>query len=181
MSYQKNIIFLTYFIFILFPQFAKELPNGYKNIQLGMTLEETKNNLINDSSFGYHGERDVSLVPSNQTTLIETDAQRGLGSNFLSHCWFQFYDEKLFIITINVNQNRMDYYSIFTTLTKKYGEPDTINPNAASWKNEQVTVSLEKPLTLKYIDNETFDQLQNYSNIQKSAEEETRQMFLDEL
>lgn len=181
MSYQKNIIFLTYFIFILFPQFAKELPNGYKNIQLGMTLEETKNNLIKDSSFGYHGEIDVSLVPSNQTTLIETDAQRGLGSNFLSHCWFQFYDEKLFIITINVNQNRMDYYSIFTTLTKKYGEPDTISPNAASWKNEQVTVSLEKPLTLKYIDNETFDQLQNYSNIQKSAEEETRQMFLDEL
>ena len=42
-------------------------------------------------------------------------------------------------------------------------------------------MSLEKPLTLKYIDNKLFEQTQNYSNIQESPVEITRDMFLDEL
>jgi len=75
----------------------------------------------------------------------------------------------------------MDYYSIFTTLCNKYGQPDKLNPQGASWTNDSVTMSLEKPLTLKYIDNKIFDELKQYSNIEKSGEEKTRQMFLDEL
>ena len=42
-------------------------------------------------------------------------------------------------------------------------------------------MSLEKPLALKYMDNKIFDSLKQYSNVQKSGEEITRQMFLDEL
>jgi hypothetical protein len=72
------------------------------------------------------------------------------------------------------------YYSMFTTLTKKYGEPDSLNPQKAVWKNEQTTLSLEKPLTIKYIDNELFDSTQNYSNLPKTGTEITREMFLDE-
>ena len=75
----------------------------------------------------------------------------------------------------------MDYYSVFTTLTKKYGEPTSFSPQAATWKNDEVTMSLEKPLTLKYIDNKLFDKTQNYSNIQASPTEVTRDMFLDGL
>ena len=77
--------------------------------------------------------------------------------------------------------NKMDYYSIFTKLVEKYGEPDTFSPQAATWKDDDVTMSLEKPLTLKYIDNKIFEQTQNYSNIQKSPTEITREMFLDGL
>jgi hypothetical protein len=75
----------------------------------------------------------------------------------------------------------MDYYSIFTKLTEKYGEPTSFNPQAATWKDAEVTMSLEKPLTLKYIDNKLFEQTQNYSNIQKSPTEITREMFLEDL
>ena len=42
-------------------------------------------------------------------------------------------------------------------------------------------MSLEKPLTLKYIDNKRFAETQNYSNVQASPAEITREMFLDEL
>ena len=42
-------------------------------------------------------------------------------------------------------------------------------------------MSLEKPLTLKYIDNKLFEQTQNYSNIQASPAEVTREMFLEGL
>jgi len=178
-SIKKYIVILSLSITSFL--FAEDLPYGYKNIRLGMSLEETKENLIKDPDFGYHGDRDVSLIPGSSKTLIETDAEKGLGSNFLTRCWFQFSFDELYIITININQNKMDYYSVFTALTKKYGEPTSFSPQAASWKNEDVTMSLEKPLTLKYIDNKLFEQTQNYSNIQVSPTEITREMFLDEL
>lgn len=179
MKIKLILIFLTFLCTgLLFSQ--EQLPFGYKDIQLGMSLDETKQALLQDSSFGYHGDRDVSLVPGKNQTLIETDAISGHGSNFLEHCWFQFQDDSLFIITINMNPEKIDYYSIFTTLSKKYGEPNKINPSGATWKNDNVTMSLEKPLTIKYIDNSTFESLQNYSNIQKTGTEITKQMFLDE-
>ena len=119
-----------------------------------MSLEETKDALVKDSSFGYHGDRDVSLVPGTNKVLIETDSEYGHGSNFLKRCYFQFFEDKLFIITININQDKMDYYSIFTKLSEKYGKPDSLDPQSATWKNDDITLSLERPLTLKYIDNE---------------------------
>jgi len=170
--------FLLTNAFILF---AKDLPDGYKNIKLGMSLDETKEALIKDPGFGYHGDRDVSLLPGANKVLIETDATTGMGSTFLERCWFQFSQDQLYIITVNVNPAKMDYYSIFTTLCNKYGEPDKISPDGATWKNDSYTMSLEKPLTLKYIDNKVFEDLKQYSNIQKSGTEITRQMFLDEL
>lgn len=180
MKYRIFFIITSIFLFNA-SLFSEELPNGYRNIELGMTLDETKTALLKDSSFGYHGDRDVSLVPGNNTVLIETDAESGIGSTFLKRCWFQFNQDKLYTITININTAKMDYYSVFTTLKEKYGEPASINPQVTTWKDDYVTLTLEKPLTLKYIDNKTFDELQNYSTIQKSAEEQTRQMFLDEL
>ena len=83
-------------------------------------------------------------------------------------------------MTINFNRNKIDYYSIFRTLSEKYGEPNSLDPQKSVWKDNDVTVILEKPLSIKYIDNETYDELSNYSNISKSAEENVRQMFLDE-
>lgn len=179
-SIKKKIVFFSLLI-LSFCLFAEDLPHGYKNIMLGMTLEETKENLVKEPDFGYHGDRDVSLIPGSSKTLIETDANKGFGSNFLTRCWFQFSFNELYIITININPELMDYYSIFTTLTKKYGDPSSFSPQAATWKDDEVTMSLEKPLTLKYIDNKRFAETQNYSNVQASPAEITREMFLDEL
>lgn len=181
MNRKKIILITSIFFLISFFSSAKDLPNGYKDITLGMSLDETKDALLKDSDFGYHGDRDVSLLPNSNKSLIETDATYGLGSNFLTNCYFQFTEDKLYIITININTDRMDYYSVFTTLCNKYGEPTSISPSAAIWKNDDVTMSLEKPLTLKYVDNDLYDSTQNYSNVPKSATEITREQFLDEL
>ena len=180
-SFKKKILVLISLTAASVFLFAEELPHGYKNIKLGMSLEETKENLVKDPDFGYHGDRDVSLIPNSSKTLIETDAEKGVGSNFLTRCWFQFSFDELYIITININPERMDYYSIFTKLTEKYGQPDSFDPQSATWKNDEVTMSLEKPLSLKYIDNKIYEQTQNYSNIQASPTEITREMFLEEL
>lgn len=179
-SFKKTIIIFS-LSFLLINLSAKELPSGYKNIKLGMSLEEAKENLVKEPDFGYHGDRDVSLIPNSSKILIETDAERGHGSNFLTRCWFHFFNDELYTITINLNPQKIDYYSIFTTLCKKYGEPDSFNPNSATWKNDDITMSLEKPLTLKYIENNIEKETQNYSNITASPQEITQQMFLDEL
>jgi len=180
-SFRKKIISLTSVLLCSAFIFAEDLPHGYKNITLGLSLEETKDNLVKNSEFGYHGDKDVSLVPGTNKVLIETDAEAGHRYGFLTRCWFQFFDDQLFIITININPEKMDYYSVFTKLSEKYGNPTELNPKSATWKNDEVTMTLEKPLSLKYIDNEIFDKTQNYSNIQNSPTEITREMFLDEL
>ncbi len=182
---KKTFLYLLIFFVTVFVLpaglFAEDLPRGYHDITLGMTLDQTKDALLKDSAFGYHGDRDVSLVPGTSKTLIETDSESGHGSTFLTRCYFQFYDDSLFLITININTKKMDYYSVFKKLSEKYGEPDSLDPKSATWKTENTTMSLEKPLTLKYIDNDTFKQTQNYSNIQQSPTEITKEMFLDEL
>lgn len=157
----------------------EDLPFGFKNIFLGYSLKETKEELLKNPDFGYHGDRDVSLIPGTEQLLIETDSSKNAAS-FLSRCWFQFYNEKLYIMTINFNHNKVDYYSIFTTFSQKYGNPNSLDPKKATWKNDDVTIILEKPLSIKYIDNQTYDELASYSSIQKSFEEQTLQSFLDE-
>ena len=156
------------------------LPRGYRGVTLGMNLDTTKSTLKKHPEFGYHGDRDVSLLPGENRVLIETDAESGHGSNFLKECYFQFYEDNLYLITINVNKEKMDYYSMFTTLTEKYGPPTSLNPNTSKWENDTTIVYLEKPLTLKYIDKKTFEET-NTSQIDLSPVELTREMFLEGL
>lgn len=176
-----SILCLTFSVFCQNSNDSKQpLPNGYKGITLGMELDATKEALIQNPEFGYNGDRDVSLIPGDNQILIETDATKALGSIFLTQCWFQFYEKKLYIITINMNTDKMDYYTMFTTLCNKYGQPNALDPSKASWENDEVILILEKPLSLKYIDKKTYTNLLNYANVQASAEELTRQMFLEE-
>lgn len=175
-------IFLSFFIFSLsFCFYAQnKLPHGYRNILLGMSLDETKLELIKDPDFGYFGDRDVSLIPGSEQILIETDSTRKYKDSYLTQCWFQFYDDTLYTMTLNINTNKIDYYSMFTTLSKKYGNPDSLDPQKATWKDDEVTVILEKPLSVKYIDNFTKDLLSNFSVINQAGEEISKQLFLDE-
>ena len=152
------------------------LPYGYSTVQLGMTLEETQTALIRDPDFGYRGERDVSLLPGENRQIIETK-----GGSFLDNCWFQFYDDYLYIISINVNQEFMDYYSIFSTLCKKYGNPIYLDPEKATWEDEDVILSLEKPLWLKYTDAKISGQILEQAEVQQATIEYLRQGFLDSL
>lgn len=162
-------------------QSSQNLPNGFRKIQLGMTLDEVKSALQKDAQFGYRGDRDVSLLPSDNQTLIETDTSRTAPYSFLDRCWFQFYEGRLYTITLNLKQEKLDHYSIFSTLCQKYGNPNSLDPEKSEWKNDSVIMTLERPLTLKYVDKNVFNELLEKSLVNKSAQEITREMFLDEL
>lgn len=181
----KKFLFILTTIFIFsFSLKAQDnqstLPKGYGNVTLGMSLDQAKESLKKNPAFGYHGDRDVSLIPGDNQMLIETDASGGYGSVFLTNCWFQFYNKQLYIITINVNTDKMDYYSMFKTFLEKYGEPFSLDPDKAIWKTEETTMILEKPLSVKYIDNKTYEEIQKKATVEISAEELTQKMFLEE-
>ena len=164
-----------------FGAFAEALPKGYGGVELGMSLDAAKQALKSKSDFGYNGDRDVSLLPGDARVLIETDSRNNQRHGFLTQCWFQFYQENLYSIIINLNPERVDHYSVYTALVKKYGEPNEFSPERCVWKNDSVTMSLERPLTLKYTDNKTLEDLSQKSLVRKNGWEVTRQMFLDEL
>ena len=171
----KKILFVIFIVFFCaFPFFSQTLPVGYKDIQLGQTFEQVRSILEKDSAFGFRGQRDVSLLPTEERILIETS-----GSAFFERCWFQFYEDKLYSIILNVDTERMDYFSMFKTFSQKYGEPTSLNPSKSEWKNDSVVLSLEKPLTVKYLDVKVFNELQDISEKATSTEEYLRKRFLE--
>ena len=113
-------------------------------------------------------------MPTEERVLIETS-----GSSFFDRCWFQFYENKLYSLILNIDVERMDYYSMFKTFTLKYGEPTSLNPSKSEWKNDFVVLSLEKPLTVKYLDVKVFEELQESSEAATSAEDYLRKKFLE--
>ena len=171
---KKKFLCLVLFILVSSAIFCVDLPLGYKNIKLGQTVEEVRSILEKDSTFGFRGDRDVSLLPTEERVLIETS-----GSSFFDRCWFQFYEDKLYSIVLNINLDRMDYFSMFKNFTLKYGEPNSLNPSKSEWKNSSVILSLEKPLTVKYLDVKVFNILQESSEQATSTEEYLRNKFLE--
>ena len=155
---------------------AEPLPVAYRDISLGMPVDDVKKMLKADSIYGYRGERDVSLLPTQNRVLIESE-----GLSFLNRSWFQFYKDKLYTMTFKLDADRVDFYSVFKSLQDKYGEPTSLDPEKIVWKDDRVTLSLERPLLIKFIDTQVFAEIQNTSKVNKSTEELTRKGFLESL
>ena len=150
------------------------LPAEYRSIKLGMGIDAVKEALKEDAVFGYRGERDVSLLPTENRSLIES-----AGSYFISRSWFQFYKDNLYTMIFKLNTDTVDYYSVYSKFCEKYGEPASINPQRAVWEDEHTRVVIERPLIVKYIDLTVFNELISQSTTEKAASETNRQNFID--
>ena len=140
-----------------------------------MSLDEVKDALLADSIFGYRGERDVSFIPGGQRQLIETS-----GHSFIRNAWFQFYEGKLYNMSFALDSGRLDYFSLFSSLSEKYGDPQELNPSAAVWTSDAVRLSLERPLTVKYIDVAVFASILETEFEGRAAEEILRENFISD-
>jgi hypothetical protein len=151
------------------------LPRQFREIVLGMGLDDLKTVLQNDNLFDFRGDRDVSFIPIREESLVETT-----GSSFIRRAFFQLRDGSLFIMAFTLNTNMMDHYSVFTDLVEKYGQPSYIDPKEAVWETEETRIAVERPLTVKYIDRRVFDDIVNESSIIESRRVQQRREFLDE-
>jgi hypothetical protein len=97
----------------------------------------------------------------------------------VKRAFFQLRDGKLFIMAFTLNSDLVDHYSVFTSLTEKYGRPDSLSPQQAVWERGGTRLALERPLTIKYIDREVFNSIIGESRAVESHEIRQRQDFLD--
>ncbi len=122
------------------------VPMGFQNIRLGDSVDNVKALLKKSVYFYYRGDPDVSFLPETEQTLIEV-----AGRHYIKRGYFQFKNGKLIVIIIELNRNNLDYYTMYTTLKNKYGKPSSISPSEAVWDFKDVRLSLEKPLSVKYM------------------------------
>ncbi len=172
----RKTAFFAMFAGILLPSFS--LPSGVGKVHLGMNVDGVKDALLGDGQFGYRGDRDVSISPLDHEAVIETDPTRSAAFSFFERCWFQFSDGNLSVITLNLDSEKIDHYSVFSTLCEKYGNPAEISPKKSVWQDGSVILSLEKPLTLKYVDARVFNEKKEASHTEKTTSEKARDEFL---
>ena len=160
----------------LAPENPEALPRQFRELALGMELDELKDALIQDELFTFRGDRDVSFLPVQEQTLVETT-----GFSFIRRAFFQLAEGKVFNMAFTLDTRLLDHYSVYTSLVRKYGEPLSINPQEAVWESEDTRLSIERPLTLKYLDKTVFDGLIEESKTRESQELFRREEFLRDL
>lgn len=187
------LILIIFYLFILFPVFSQSditieaeavteesnesfepLPAGHGNIELGMNIEAVKKQLLSEPDFQYRGEPDVSMLPDDDKQVIDCE-----GTFYVDRGYFQFNDDKLYLITMVLDEENVDHYSIYAALSDKYGEPDYLDPSKTVWQDEKVQVILERPLSIKYIDIEVFQALLENKAEEESIQSLLRQDFID--
>jgi hypothetical protein len=153
---------------------AGVFPEGFRGIVLGMSLEEVKSRLVEDPYFDYRGDPDVSFLPQSQQSLIECR-----GFSFIDRAYFQFHEEELFIMILALNEERIDHYSLFTTLSEKYGRFSSLSPTKTVWDFGDLRMTLERPLSVKYIDMEVFSVLKAEGQVEEDLRSLSRSQFLE--
>ncbi len=156
------------------PAGSAGLPRGFRGVELGMSLAEVEEVLKSDELFLYRGGPDVSLLPRPNEKLLEVQ-----GLSFVKRAFFQFHEDKLFSAIYVLNPEKMDHYSVFTRLSERYGKPGSLSPRESVWSDGSVSVSLERPLTVKYLDLGVLDKFRQSSQVRQSWEDLSRQDFLD--
>ena len=152
------------------------LPSDFRGIKLGMGIEEVQALLQKDPIFRYRGPEDVSLLPARNQSLVEA-----AGTSFVQRAFFQFQEGKLWVIILMLNPDKIDHFSIYSSLRAKYGEPGIMGPREARWEDKSVRISLERPLTLRYMDLPVLLGIQEGSAAKEGIEEIERQDFLNGL
>jgi hypothetical protein len=146
---------------------------SFRGVELGMDREAAIAALKSDSIFAYRGPEDISLLPSPNQSLIEV-----AGLSFVKRGYFQFFEGKLWVMILELNPDKVDHYSIYTSLVNKYGEPALIDPKEARWEDKTTRMALERPLTLRYMDMTVYAKLREGQSAQASSQELDRQGFL---
>ena len=162
----------------LFPQDAPEeepsLPRGFHGVEIGLDLSELKAALSAHPYLSFRGDPDVSLLAREEELLVQSE---GLGFVLRGIC--QLYNQRVYLVSFQLDSQRIDYFTMYSTLTAKYGDPDLLSPDEAVWENAELRLSLERPLTIKYLDREVFAQIIESSKREESLMEMEREVFLE--
>ena len=148
---------------------------GFGDIHIGMSFPEVDQLLRSSGVFRYRGEADVSLSPGRERVVMEVE-----GFDYIRRGIFQFIDDQLFSITLILSQSTMDHFTLFTRFTERYGEPEQFGPRRIVWEDGQRRLTLERPLTVQYLDLIQFTERRDQGRAQESLRELSRELFLEQ-
>ena len=155
--------------------FARERISGFGAIPLGAP-RATLERLVEESAQFIYEQTEYSRLPNSDLQLIQV-----AGREYIAAAHFQLSGDAVVAIVLDLNEERIDHYTIYTHLVSKYGEPQQFGPRMARWESDGASLILERPLTIKYLDQTYFDRLLNISNELDSAQQSSRARFLDDL
>ena len=150
------------------------VPKGFDRLVLGLDIDRVKEILTEDPNFDFQGDPDVSMLLRPNESLIECG-----GFSFIDRAYFQFYEKKLYTMTLIMNNLLIDHYTLYTAFVEKYGEPDELSPFGAVWESEDLRFVLERPLSVKYLDRTVFEALKRQGRMEDSSRDLSREQFLD--
>jgi hypothetical protein len=146
---------------------------SFHGVELGMDLDSAIAALKKDPIFSYRGPEDLSLLPSPNQSLIEVE-----GLSFVRRGYFQFYQGKLWAIILELNPDKVDHFSVYTSLVAKYGDPTSLDPKECRWEDKTTRMALERPLSLRYMDMTVYGRLSEGASAKESVQELDRRSFL---
>lgn len=152
-----------------------ELRRGYRAVELGLSFEAAQQALRQDAGFAYRGEPDVSLRLSDGQSVIDS-----AGNGFIRRALLQFAADELYILALYLDRRYLDYFALFGVLRERYGDPDEISPDRALWRDERTRIELERPLTVRYLDIERFEQQRGQRRVERAMLDLNRERFLEE-
>jgi hypothetical protein len=152
-----------------------EAPLGFAGIEMGMELDVVKELLKRDSQFRFRGDPDVSMLATPNESLIETE-----GLSFIDRAYFQFYEGRLYTIILALDPEKIDHYTMYSTLVDRYGEPTSLDPSEAVWEFDFIRMALERPLSVKYVDTVAFGSILRENAKAESLNALSRDRFLDQ-
>ncbi len=155
---------------------SQEFAEGYKEIKLGMNIETVRGLISSMNDFLPIRDEILQIRIEPDKQILTTQ-----GLNFVNKGYFHFHDDSLYQILIKFNSTKIGYYNLLKNLTEKYGKPIALTPKKASWENEKIRITIEKPSTIKYTDKLIWESIIGNNNTNDPNFIILRDEFLDNL
>lgn len=138
-------------------------------------MDQIKELLLTHGDFSYRGEPVVTLMEREGVQVIEAP-----GAFFIRYGYFQFENDLLVGITLEMNQSQLDHHRFFRHFYEKYGRPGKMNPLVARWEDESTYLLLERPLTIKYLERQSIEEALEGQREEISIMEMSREAYIEQ-
>jgi hypothetical protein len=171
----KRIIFFTLLLgFACASVYARDI--GFMGISIGMTREQVLSYTDEKKIIEVPKNKDVEFFPVEERKILTLSVRPEIPQMYL-----QFYNEKLYAITVIFDEKYLDYFALAGSLAEKYGGYTALSPSWRKWEFEGVEIKVEKPAVVKYIALKEFLEVTDFKKDEGYTASERRKMFLDGL
>lgn len=170
----KRILFILLFLLIALNSYPQDV--GFMGINIGMSRDEVLSFADAHDLLHVPKNRDVEFFPVEDRKILALSIEPEV-----PHMYLQFYNDKLYAITVIFNEHYMDYFTLIDTLARKYGEITELTPRWRKWLVGEVEIKVEKPAVVKYIALKEFLEVTDFKGQSKENGRERRKILLEGL